>query len=336
MTKFPDAKDVGQTAFVLDEHWPEFNRYLASVYKPKGLICVPLDGVRWNRPNYAWELPGDCQLHAATWETFIRAARTRRLGKYGARRLQGQLESAEAIANYFARNLPPEVDRISVSQALLPYLWSGGHLGGRAFDVLMTRLPLYALHEVPDLAAVKQPRHATLSEYRAPDWVVNAEKTALDAAEHIITPHSDIQRLFGDKTVAIPWHLPDPTSFNRGQSIFFPGPTAARKGAYELRDVARELDLEILLSGSELEGDEFRSGIRTRRVKRAEIEGVGVVVQPALLEDRPRALLKAIACGFPVVATRACGLGSFPQVRHVEFGDKDGLGAAITEALLLG
>jgi len=47
------------------------------------------------------------------------------------------------------------------------------------------------------------------------------------------------------------------------------------------------------------------------------------------------ALLNAIACGLPVVATRACGLGSFPQVRHVEFGDKNGLRTAITEALSL-
>lgn len=334
-TKLSDAKGVSRTAFVLDEYWPELNRYLASTHKPKDIICVPLDGTRWNRPNYAWDLPGDSQIYTATWKTFIRAAQTRKLGKYGAHRLQAQLESAEAIASRFGRNLPPEVERVCVSQTLLPYLWSGGYLGGRTFDVLMTRVPLYKLHQVLDSAAVKQPRHATLSEYRAPDWIVNAEKVALKAAEHIITPHSDIQTLFPDKTVAISWHLPVAQSITRGKSILFPGPTAARKGAYELRDIAGELNLEILLPGSELEGDGFWSGIRTKRVERAEIDGVGVVVHPALLEDRPRTLLKAISCGLPVVATHACGLSSFPQVRLVEFGDKEGLKTAITEILSL-
>ena len=40
----------------------------------------------------------------------------------------------------------------------------------------------------------------------------------------------------------------------------FVGPTIARKGAYEVRDAARALDLEVVLLGSELEGAEFWSG----------------------------------------------------------------------------
>jgi hypothetical protein len=32
-------------------------------------------------------------------------------------------------------------------QNLLPFLWRDGHLGGRTFDVLMTRLPIAKFHE---------------------------------------------------------------------------------------------------------------------------------------------------------------------------------------------
>ena len=328
-----NVRDVTRTAFVLDEHWLEYDDYLARAYKSKDIICIPLNGVRWNKSNYAWNLPSDCQLHTAEWETIVRAFQTRRLGEYGARRLQAQLESAEAIASHFGKRLPSEADRICVSQTLLPYLWNGGYLGGRTFDVLMTRQPLHALHEKLELAAETWPEHSTLSEYRAPEWIVRAEKAALDAADHIITPHSDIQSMFKHKTVAVPWHMPAPQSVSRGRSVLFPGPTAARKGAFELREVARELDLEILLTGKELEGDKFWLGIRTKHVNYPSLAAIGTVVQPALLEDRPRTLLRAIACGLPVIATRACGLSNFPEVRHVEFGNKSDLKEAITATL---
>jgi glycosyltransferase involved in cell wall biosynthesis len=93
------------------------------------------------------------------------------------------------------------------------------------------------------------------------------------------------------------------------QRVAFPGPTIARKGAYELREAAKALDLEIVLIGSELEGDGFWDGVRTRRADPANwLDGVSAVVQPALLEDAPRKLLQALASGVPVVATPACGL----------------------------
>jgi hypothetical protein len=91
--------------------------------------------------------------------------------------------------------------------------------------------------------------------------------------------------------------------------IAFSGPTVARKGAYELRKAAKALDLEIVLLGSELEGPDFWSGIRTRKPDPANpFDGVCAVVQPALLEESPRRLLSAIAKGIPVIATPACGL----------------------------
>jgi hypothetical protein len=142
------------------------------------------------------------------------------------------------------------------------------------------------------------------------------ESEALDAAQRIITPHAEIAALFNGKSMhlrgthhALRMSMLLQTTHRR---IAFPGPTAARKGAYEVRDVARELDCEVVLLGSELEGDDFWSGLRVQH-RRADGTGtwcrdVAAVVQPALVEERPHQLLQAMALGVPVVTSAACGL----------------------------
>jgi hypothetical protein len=277
----------------------------------------------------------------ATLETLARAFAARRLGRYGAARLQAQLDGAEALARRFARALAPEVTHLCVSQALLPFLWRDGHLGGRTFEVLMTRLPLGTLHSRLESAVQAHPERngGTLTEFRAPQWLVAAEAEALAAANRLITPHAEFATQFPGRGLRLEWSLPAVKLAKRGTAVAFPGPTAARKGAYELREVAREYDLEIVLLGSELEGDDFWQGVRTRRVNRDAgqnwLEGVGAVVQPALIEDRPRLLLAALAAGIPVIATSACGLGDLAGVIAVSFGDSAGLKTAIRSALAL-
>jgi glycosyltransferase involved in cell wall biosynthesis len=97
------------------------------------------------------------------------------------------------------------------------------------------------------------------------------------------------------------------------------------------------LDLEVVLLGSELEGSDFWNGVRTRRVERGAgadwLEGVGVVVQPALVEDRPRMLLAALSAGVPVIATSACDLDGMPGVTIVPYGDPEALREAVEECL---
>jgi glycosyltransferase involved in cell wall biosynthesis len=84
-----------------------------------------------------------------------------------------------------------------------------------------------------------------------------------------------------------------------------------------MREAARTLGLKIRLCGSELEGSGFWDGIDVDRAAGDWLEGCCAVVQPAVLEDQPRKLLRAIAEGVPVVATRACGVSHMAGVTTV-------------------
>src|SRR5262249_50873551 len=79
------------------------------------------------------------------------------------------------------------------------------------------------------------PNRHTLSEFRAPGWLVDLESEALEAADSIVTPHSEIARLFGARARRIPWKMPKSLQAKSGGAIVFPCPTAARQGAYEVR-----------------------------------------------------------------------------------------------------
>lgn len=76
-------QETGAIAYLLDECWPEFATYLRGTVKRADSVAVPLDGRVWGKPAYAWPASGAGQLHTATWETLIRAFKSRRLGHYG-------------------------------------------------------------------------------------------------------------------------------------------------------------------------------------------------------------------------------------------------------------
>ncbi|HEY0104692.1 MAG TPA: glycosyltransferase, partial [Rhizomicrobium sp.] len=116
--------------------------------------------------------------------------------------------------------------------------------------------------------------------------------------------------------------------------VAFPGPTVARKGACELREAAKALDLDIVLVGSALEAPDFWEGVRACPAPpESWLDGVAAVVQPALLEDAPRKLLQALARGVPVIATAACGLPPQEGLTLVPAGNGDALTAAIGAVL---
>jgi hypothetical protein len=338
----PNIRSRGRTAYLADEGRPEFQDYVRRAHRREDLLAIPLDGRRWHLPRYRWDTSGFAAIATAPLETLARALAARRLQAQGPARLMAQLSAAEALARRFSGTLSAEVSEICVAQSLLPYLWRDGHLGGRGFRVLMTRLPMAEIQSRLDFAWANHPERASLHDFRAPGWLVEAEAEALDAAEVIITPHDAVARLFADKALRLDWHMPDrPASTRAGRAprrIVFPGPTIARKGAFELREAARELDVEVVALGSALEGSDFWRGVRIRPAPAGDgpqswLQGVAAVVQPALIEDQPRRLLAALAAGVPVIATPVCGIPAREGLVLVPEGDTAKLVAELREIL---
>jgi len=335
----------GVTAFLVDENWPEFQDHVGEARRASDFLGMPLDGMRWHLPRYQWKTHGFARVDTASLASLARALAQRRLPAQGAARRSAELLAAERIAGRLSRLLAPEITRVVVAQSLLPFLWREGHLGGREVEVLMTRLPMAELHRRLDRARAAHPERATLGDFRAPDWLVGAEAAALDRAGRIITPHAEIARLFPGKTLMLDWRIPAVApagpAARRPDRVAFPGPTIARKGAWDVREAARTLDLEVVLCGGELEGAGFWDGVRTRRPAPesggdAWLEGVGAVVQPAIVEERPRHLLAALAAGVPVIATAACGLSEQDLLTVVPENDPEALIAALRQALSAG
>jgi VanW like protein len=301
------------TAYLVDENWPEFQAYIGQRWVPDDALGLPLDGARWRLPRYRWDIPGLPCSGTAMFAALARTIAIRRAPAQGAARRVAELNGAEQIARSLSRLLSLDTPRICVAQSLLPYLWRDGHLGGREVDVLMTRLPMAELQTRLDAAAAAHPERPTLGDFRAPPTLVEAEAEALAYAVRIVTPHRDIAALFPDKTELLDWKLPPARLETRDQHsrrIAFPGPTVARKGAHALREAAIALRLEVVLPGSELEGADFWQNVATRKPAAGAnwLTGVAAVIQPALVEERPRALLAALAAGVPIIATAACGL----------------------------
>ena len=324
----------GRTAYLLDECWPEFRDYVRDTRDAGDVLGIALDGTRFGLARYAWDTHGFGQVVTAPLAAAARALALRRFKQQGPARRAAELRGAARLARRLARALTPEVTEVCVAQSLLPFLWREGHLGGRRFTVLLTRLPMHLLHARLDAAAAGHPDRASLADFRAPAWVLEAERDALAQAERIVTPHAELAALFDDKSLRLDWQRPTAMPHAREKTatrcIAFPGPTVARKGAFELRQAVRELDLDVMLLGSELEGSEFWDGVRVHRPGDAGwLDRVAAVVQPAHVEERPRHLLAALAAGVPVIATAACGLAPQPGLTIVPPGDPRALCDAV-------
>ena len=327
------ASEDNRTAFLVDENWLEFQDYVGRERGKRDVLGLPLDGARWHLARYRWNTEGFSHVGSASIQAIARALAVRRLPMQGAARRASELAAAERIAARLSRLLTADVARVCVAQSLLPFLWREGHLAGREVRVLMTRFPMAELQARLDRAWAAHPERETLHDFRASQWLVEAEMEALDHAVGIVTPHQAVARLFAHKAVRLDWRAPAVAPVARAapapRRIAFPGPTVARKGAYELRDAARLLDLEIVCLGSELEGAGFWDGVKTREAPPEWLTGVAAVVQPAIVEDRPRHLLAALAAGLPVIATAACGIAEHELLTIVSENDLPALVAAL-------
>ena len=335
MATEPKDANFGKAAFLVDEFTPEFDKFLQSERsaddvadadrrppRAKGKLCLVDQRIRRCKTKRRRH---DRKIHSVA-----------KACAQGAARQINLLKMYEKLAESYARRLSFDVVQVTVQQHLLPFLWAGGHLGGRTFDVLMTALPIRKLQKRLDLAAALHPGSTTLNDFRAESWIIEAEEEALRHARRIVSPHSDIIRQFPRRGHKLAWHMPAASSAAKreGQkaTIVFPA-TVGRKGCYELREAIRGLDVQLVILGPNIEGSDFWNGFETVSGDAGWLSAAELVVLPAFVEHHPRRLLQAAAAGIPVIASPACGVEDVDGITTVAAGNVEHLRKAIEAAL---
>lgn len=323
----------GKTAFLVDEFSPEFDQYIQKTRGAKDVLLVPIDGKRFKKANYGWNLQGFSATKQSFFVTFERSFQSRKLAAQGAERQKNLLTTNKKLAENYMKKLRYDVLHVVVQQNLLPFLWKSGALGGRTFDVLMNALPMSEIQKNLDFAFSLHPESQTLADFRADESLLEAETEALQNAAKIITPHTAIAALFAGKAEILDWHLP-PTgkikkTKNEKFTIVFPASTVGRKGCYELREAVRGLDVKLITLGAELEGADFWKDFETEKSAGNWLEKADLVVLPAFVEHKPRRLLQAAANKIPVIASKNCGLKNIENITIVENGEIEDLRTAI-------
>jgi len=328
----PSAASLPQRevkAWLVDAWTPEFDAYAQRERKADDVLLLPLNSRKWKLGPYRWNTGGFAQIKESPWFVLKRSLQSRRLASQGARRQTALLQMDAELAAQYAMRIPYTALHVVVSQNLLPHLWQTGALAGRTFDVLMTRLPMHDLQTQLDLAATRWPDSKTLADFRVNPVLLAAEKEALEHARHWITPHTAIAALARSRAISVEWHLPKTDAQKPGSRIVFPASTIGRKGAFELREAARELNLKLTLLGSDLEGDGFWKDLDVSKADDHWLADARAVVLPAWVEHQPRRLLQAVAAGIPVIASNACGLAAMPGVKTIPDGDVEALKVAL-------
>ncbi|MES2981652.1 MAG: VanW family protein [Verrucomicrobiota bacterium] len=327
---------LGHSAYLLEGSWPEFQEWCSRHAHAGDAWFTPLDGIRWKKPNYSWKAPAGVSICHQTLMTFLRSWKQRKLPVQGAVRQKFLLESQKALAEKMAREIDPKARHLVVSQTLLPHLWRAGVLGGRTFDVLVNRWPMKELQRRLDEAAARHPGSDTLVDFRADEDLVHAESEALAASARIVTPHRAIAAHFGAKTILLDWKYPEVKTpvadRSKNASWFFPASALGRKGIYELAEVFRETDRELLILGRANEGaSEVLQGVKHRAGMIDELIHCDGLVIPAWVEHEPRLALRALAMGLPVIASKACGLAPHLFLHEIDAGDVEALKALLEE-----
>ncbi len=316
------------TTFILDEKWSEYEEYIKSIDKNGNHFIVPLLANRFIKINrYLWAITKGKSVTAVTLITLYRSLCLRIFTKPENNVFSLMLNLDKMVAREMVKQIPIESTHIVISQNLLPFIWADGALGGRTFDVLMTRFPIEKLHERLDVAYQKYPSSQTLNDFRAPEDLIDLENAALTKSRHIVTPHKEIADIFNNKAILLSWSYPKSTvqPTLSGGKILFPASSLGRKGAYEVRQLAKELNLGIKIIGNATEDDSFWNGIKVEMAKTNPFEDVQLLVYPTYIEHQPRILLKAISSGLPIITTTACGLNKTDNVTIIPVGDYEAL-----------
>lgn len=314
-----EAPPAARIAWIMDDVWPEYASMIAASLRPDDQLLAP--GLLGPRPaRYRW--PGSV-LHAGAFATARRHLAMRRVAKAsGGVRQQAYLAADRELARALAKRIDYRVGHLVVAQAWLPWLDEAGMLGGRTFDVVMSRYPFAEIHRRLDEAAAEIGGSPTIADFRADPVLVARETALLARARRIVTPHHGIAALFPDRAMRLAWHRPSATERAAGNRVAFLGPTIARQRPDIVRSLASSLDAPLILFGDMLEGAEFWAGIPVERRAFGPgwLDGIGVILHPATLTSQPRRLLQALAAGVTLYATPACGLDPIDYVPIADFG----------------
>jgi len=343
----------GRTVVLVDGWTPEFAHYLHAHHPDaQRMQPLPMRLAFWRRPATGWHrepvaegTPTPQSLVAVS----LRRALWQRLGARQAGRRQASLIDGQRwLALAFAARLEPAHTHLVVEQALLPHLQRIGALDGRRVTVVAGALPMAEVQARLDAAARQWPADATLRDFRADPLLVRAEAHALARAAVLVTPHTEVARHLGvlapQATLQpLDWVLPEAkaTAVERREHarerlplVVFAASALARRGARELAAALQGMPCRLRVWGSPSGDARLWQGIahvEHMNWRDDALAGASVVVLPAHIEHTPRALLRAVAAGVPVVASTACGLSSL-GVSEVAPGDVAALRTALQTA----
>ena len=346
---------LGSSAALLDGLTPELAEYLKQHPQLRDTLHLPQVVTAGQRQQVArqlaasdWTLSADSLAGCLT--ALRRALWLRWNAKSQGRRQASVLDGQRWQTRHALRQLPITATTLLVDQAYLPELWRSGQLAGRTFSVWMPALPMQAIIAQLDAAAQRWPDEPSLRDFRPDAAQMQAESQALQQARQIITPHHAVAQWARSHTQAevteLQW-MPKPATVLDGQAptaiktIVFPASTLARKGWRELCAALAQLPqlpaqpLQLIVLGTVFDTQHLPPHVQLRKIPHSAdwASQAHAVVLPAHVEHAPHALRHALACGLPVIATPACGLGPQPGLTLVQEGDVDALVQTLTQAL---
>jgi hypothetical protein len=314
------------TTFILDDNWDAYTDYISSVATDQDVFIIPkVNALSQNRMS-------GYNIKTLPLAALKRSLLFRLNGKLKNNAFATKLKLDKNLAQSVLKHIPVKSTHVVISQNLLPFIGELGLLGGRTYDVLSNSLPIEKLHERLNLAHTKHPESPTLNDYRAPDNLIALENSALTRSRHIITHHQEIADLFNNKSIKLEWIYPS-TNTNpspKGNKILFPASALGRKGAYEVKQLAQELDLTIVITGKATEKPGFWESVKVEAAGSDIFNDIALVVYPAYIESYPKLLLKAISAGIPVITTTASGLSPAKGLTILSVGDYEALKKAVT------
>ena len=344
-----DVGPEGRTAVLVDGWTPEFARHLREAHaQAQRMQPVPLRLAFWRVPAAGWHRePATKGAVITPWAASLRRAVWQRLwARQAGRRQASLIDGQRWLAQAFAARLVPAHTHLVVEQSLLPHLQRLGALDGRRITVLASALPMADIEQRLDAASQRWPSDATLRDFRAEASLVRDEVLALARAGVIVTPHAAVAQAMAvcapQATLQrIDWALPQAKATHSARQepplVVFAASALARKGARELAAALQGWPCRLRVLGASSDDARLWQGIEPLQHMNWQgdwLTGAAVVVLPAHVEHAPRALLRAVAAGVPVVASTACGLAGVPGVHEVAPSDIDALRTALQTACL--